>query len=333
MLKWDQVVGNPAVVKLLRRHPIPPSALFVGPEGVGKKTIALTAAARGQCRGSEQDAPCGTCPPCVRAAAGNHPDIRLYQPDGLNIKIEAIRELNREAQYRPFEGKRRFFIVDQAERMTEAAANSLLKTLEEPAESSCIVLVTSIPERLLPTIRSRCQMVRFSGISRQELIDHLEGAFDPSEARLRAAMSRGSLGAALSLDLEQLSKDADLLSEFLDDWCRRPSFEALFDWCESAPLRGDVKKRDRVQALLERLQALAEDLYYLLAGTPERLTHIDLRDRLEPVATRVSLNWVTEFLYHVAQARSEADRYINPLMCFERPWYQSWESTLECCKS
>jgi len=145
-------VGNQRLVEILRRGRLPGASLFTGPEGVGKKTLALSLSALANCKEGSEDELCGTCSSCVKEAAGHHPDIRLFQPHKNLIKIDTMRELNREVRFRPFEGRLRCFIIDQAETLTEEAANCILKTLEEPPDTSRIILISSFPHRLLPNL-------------------------------------------------------------------------------------------------------------------------------------------------------------------------------------
>ena len=157
--------GNERLTSLLRKGSLPQSSIFAGPEGVGKKTLALLLAALANCKGKipGQDDICSKCSSCIKALSGNHPDIYVYSSissdgtPGTSIKIEDMRNLRKEAHYRPFEGLLRFFIIDEAEKMTEEAANCILKVLEEPPSTTRIILVTAYPGQLLPTILSRCR--------------------------------------------------------------------------------------------------------------------------------------------------------------------------------
>jgi DNA polymerase III subunit delta' len=317
------IVGNNELVALLSRRGLPQSSLFAGPDGVGKKTLALALARLAQCKNESEDQACGRCSSCVKAASGNHPDIMLVEPVTGAIRIETMRRLSLEAQYRPFQGAKRFFIVDQAERMTEEASNSILKTLEEPPSTSHIVLVTAYPERLLSTIRSRCQIFSFHSLSRQEIEDYLTFNQIAGDRTLRAAFAGGSIGSALALDLESMIADRDRMLDLLTQWRRAESFETIYTRCEREPLRSDLKSRERVARYLEVLQNLAEDLYYLQVSTPERVVNRDRLQQLQDLSESLSLDWLRGFIYHVVQSRWEVDRYVNSLMCFDTLWLKS----------
>ena len=308
------------MVEILRRGRLPGASLFTGPEGVGKKTLALSLSALANCKEGSEDELCGTCSSCVKEAAGHHPDIRLFQPHKNLIKIDTMRELNREVQFRPFEGRLRCFIIDQAETLNEEAANCILKTLEEPPDTSRIILISSFPQRLLPTIRSRCQAFPFHPLGREEILRYLENHLTEDHPEMRASLAEGSIAAALTLDLEETLGQRDRMLELLTSWCRQESFEALYTQCEQLPLRSELKTREGVRRYLNLLQRIGEDLYFLQVDTPERIVNQDRLDDLQKLSEGVELNWVREFLYHVDRARWDIDHYVNPLMCFETLW-------------
>ena len=323
-MKFEDLLGNEVVLDLLRSGRLPQASVFCGPEGIGKKTSALLLAALANCKAPSGNDLCGRCASCFKAQGGNHPDIRLYQPEGASdsIKIEAMREMSREAQYRPFEGKLRFFIIDEAEKMNEAAANSILKTLEEPPETSRLILISSAPQRLLATIRSRCQLFRFQPLTRKQIVDALNRQGHQEEAGRRASFAEGSLGQALSLDLGQAAADRDHVLGLLASWRKHSSFLRLFEACEKEPMRSDLKKRDRVKQFLHQLQILAQDLYFLQVGSDGRVANQDRLADLQELAQGIELDWISRFLYHVAEAQRDLGRYVSPLMCFETLWLQ-----------
>jgi len=333
-MRLRDFVGNQQMVEILRRGQLPQASLFTGPEGVGKKTLALSLAAMANCKGDTEDDLCGTCSSCVKESAGHHPDIRLFEPHKNVIHIgedsrdpNTMRELNREVQFRPFEGRLRFFIIDQAETMTEKAANCILKTLEEPPETSRIILITSFPHRLLPTIRSRCQAFPFHPLGREEILPYLEDHLTEDHLEMRASLAEGSIAVALGLALEETLEQRDRMLEVLTSWCGQESFEALYSQCEQLPLRSELKTREGVRRYLNLLQRLGEDLYFLQVDTPERIVNQDRLDDLQKLSEGVELNWVREFLYHVDRARWDIDHYVNPLMCFETLWLMSSRDT------
>jgi DNA polymerase-3 subunit delta' len=213
------VVGQTVVLTALHtaieRGRLPHALLFTGPEGVGKATTALLLAQAVNCAAAGPSDACGECPSCSRIARGIHPDVLWVAPDPKIIRIGQItprpgsplpplRTVTQFLGYTPYEGNRRVVVIDGAHAMQAPAQNALLKTLEEPPASALLILVTHAPGVLLPTVLSRCQSLRFARVGQDAVRQYLEERLDqpPEEARLRAALTAGSIGNALTLDLD-----------------------------------------------------------------------------------------------------------------------------------
>ncbi len=342
-MRISELVGNEVLIRLLSKATLPQTSLFTGPSGIGKKTAAVCLAALANCHSPMGGDLCGVCSSCSKVESGNHPDVTVVDARWIEsfleqrkkrfnpqvIPIDVAREIVRQAQYRPYEGKLRVFIVDSAEKLNEPAANALLKTLEEPPESSRLILVTAYPNRLLPTILSRCQTFAFHPLRRREILAHLEGMMEPGRARLLANFADGSIGSALSLDLEATLQDRDLLLDLLSDWIEHRSFANLHFALERDPFRRELKSRERALAFLDQLQILCQDIYFLLVGTPQRLICEDRADQLRALADAVSLDWLENFLYHLTEARRDIEGYVNTLLCFETLWLKSQPENAE----
>lgn len=318
------IFGNRKLIGLLRRGQLPQSSLFTGPDGVGKKTVALLLAGLANCKHAADHDLCGECSSCTKARAGNHPDIQLFVAEQQKISIESMRRLSREAQYRPYEGKLRFFVIDEAEKLSEEAANSILKTLEEPPETTRIILVSAYPQRLLPTILSRCQVFPFQTLDKGEIVDHLERRRELDQVELRARFSEGSLGLAIGLDIGETLARRDLMLKFMISFIQSPSFESVFRLCETKPLSLELKKREQVTGYLKLLQTLCYDVYFLLVNREKRIVNLDCVEALRSISRAVSLEEIRDLLYHIAEAQRDVDRFVNPLMCFETLWL-SWQ--------
>ena len=154
-----------------------------------------------------------------------------------------MRSLRKEAHYRPFEGYLRFFIIDEAEKMTEEAANCILKVLEEPPSTTKIILVTSFPGQLLPTILSRCQTFRFRPLPPESIIRLLKHNTDLDQVELRAAFAGGSFGRALNLDVDAIREKRDSVLGLLIAFLKEQSFTSVFKTCQEEPLRKIIKNR------------------------------------------------------------------------------------------
>ena len=263
----------------LRRGHLPGALLLSGPEGVGKRTVALAAARSLVCSTRSGEA-CDACPPCHRSAKGLHPDLFVLEPEGTSIKIEPVRNLVREILARPFEGPARAFIVDDAHLLTEQAQNALLKSLEEPPATSHVMLLTSAPQALLTTIRSRCQSVRFGGLPASLIEGYLRERQDlaPEEARLRAALADGSLSTALAFEAGTYTALRDGLLDLLERLPRLDTIERM----QAAEALAD---HDDVGESLTALRTLLRDVAALRAGSPPAsLLNADVVARLEALA-------------------------------------------------
>ncbi|GMU91644.1 MAG: hypothetical protein AMXMBFR4_07020 [Candidatus Hydrogenedentota bacterium] len=198
----DQEVAVRLLRNLILRNRIPNGLLFWGPGGVGKRSAALELAKAINCRQSKADA-CGRCLSCRKIAHGNHPDIKQLAPSGKTrlIAKKDIEEINEFAALRPFESEWRIFILHDAERMNLPAQNHFLKTLEEPPGRSLFILMSEYPRMLLPTIRSRCQLIRFRALRRETVSELLQNQRDlPDEvADSVAVLAEGQMSRALDL--------------------------------------------------------------------------------------------------------------------------------------
>lgn len=226
-MPFSDIVGQEEPIGRIRRAltagRTPHAYLFAGPEGVGKRTTALALAKALNCAGADGDQAggddfCGRCASCEKIERGSHPDVIITEPaESKVIKIARVRELQRGFQYGAFEGRYRVAIIDGAEQMNISSANALLKTLEEPPAGAMIVLVTAALDRLLPTVVSRCQSLRFGSIPLEELHKVLtdKAGMDRERAALVAALSDGSLGRAL-----QFGESREFLEEIRPRWLR-----------------------------------------------------------------------------------------------------------------
>ncbi len=160
--------------KSIKHGRIAHAYLFEGDKGTGKHELSLWLAKRLFCTDVQEEAPCGKCSNCVRIAQGEHPDVIQLEPDGQMIKVDQIRQLQEEFSKSGFESRLKIFILSQADKMNNSAANSLLKFLEEPVGNFLAILETESLGRILPTIQSRCQIIHFSPLSKEKLQEKLQ---------------------------------------------------------------------------------------------------------------------------------------------------------------
>lgn len=314
------LTGNRAVrdrlTKMIVGGRIPPSMLFTGPPGVGKRLAALNLAKALNCTGeAEPGDACDQCPACLRIDRDEFADVRTVRPEGTGgqVKAEAVRQVVSESPFRPFEGKKRVYLFEEADRMNPTAANSLLKTLEEPPPWTLLVLITSQEAGILPTLLSRCQKIRFLPLSADEVMKILltRHGVDPEAARLAAAISGGSVSRALAFqgeDLEGLRHEALRLAQVLVD--ERPSPAKLLRRADA------LSKHPRLADVLRLLLALLRDVTARMSGVP--VFQSDLDSELGSLASRASLACWLEAYLAAEQALHDIDvRYANKRITLE----------------
>lgn len=271
-MSFARVRGHERPLRLLRRvlaaGRLPHALLFSGPEGVGKRLAALELARALNCAVGDppgtRDA-CGACSSCRMAGGEAHPDILLLEPEGRWLKIAQVREAERHAALTPYAGRRRVIIVDGAEAMTLEAANAFLKTLEEPPGGAVIILVSAAPATLPPTVRSRCQEVRFGPLPDAVVVELLEAdGLGPGEARRAAALAGGSVGVA-SLWVKHFppEKQDRLLR---GTWASLASPARALAWAKQ--LHDEYRERSRRELLPWALQILGTWARDLAVGAP-----------------------------------------------------------------
>ena len=266
------------------RGAVPQSLLFSGPDGVGKRQVALALASTLNCATPPA---CGECGACGKIARGVHPDVLLVEPgDSGSIKIEDIRDAIGRAMYRPFEGRRRVTIIDTADAMVAHAQDALLKTLEEPPPGSIFVLITSRPDALLPTIRSRSYQLRFGRLSEADVAAVLRerDGWSEADARAAAALADGSVAAALDARSEDAVETRDAAAALLKGVAAARSAPARL---EQARELAERPERDELARRLRAAASMLRDMQLLTAGADERLlANADLRDELAALSGR-----------------------------------------------
>lgn len=306
---FKNLIGNEQVKQTLSRllssNRVSNSLLFAGDEGVGKRQFALELTKAFVCKDPSNYQACGTCAACRRADVfafptsdkgddyervffSKHPDIGMVIPFKRNVRIDAIRDLEREANFRPYEAQARFFIIDDAEKMQDAAANALLKTLEEPPSTTYIFLITSRPDSLLPTIRSRCQTIRFAPVGADEIEKFLidEKAFTFDEARLAARLSRGSIGRAVSINVAQFRTERERMLGVVRNAIQTGDRAALLRVSEEI---NDAKNKERFEQNIDILESLIHDVWTLgVSGDAARVSNSDVADELSKLAANAA---------------------------------------------
>lgn len=306
---FENFTGNRPVIEALEQviaqDRIPHTLLFHGSEGIGKATLArrFGAALLGGEEMIEQDdlslphnvdllADREKWPAHDRAEdpmlVATHPDFVTFPPDGplRQISIQQMRLLKERGQFKPLKGNRRVFLIDQLDRANEQAANSVLKTLEEPPEHLILVLTAANVYDLLPTIRSRAVPFHLAPLSTGEMREFV-GARGLDDAERRVALANGSPGAAISIDLEVYDRRREAMMALLGAASGRDPFAA---WARHAE-KVAAARSEKLEPYLRVLYLLLEDLLLLREGG-QQIHNPDLRDTLEEMARTVTFEWL-----------------------------------------
>jgi DNA polymerase-3 subunit delta' len=333
------IVGHRRVLSLLSRaisnETLPPALLFSGPAGVGKRRTAAAVSRVINCLTPVTDAvvppvhegdtplplprdACGTCAACRRIERGVHPDVIVIEPgDTGTIKIEPVRDVIDRAAFRPFEARRRVVILDEADAMQAPAQSALLKTLEEPPSASSFLLVSSLADALLPTVRSRCPRIRFAPLSPQEVAFALvrDHEYTREDASAVATDCDGSIGRAIAsqaADLIDARESAHRLLEQsarVSDPVRR--IEAVKDFMGSKT--AGAAEREKLSACLRVLASLLRDVSVLVEGGDARvLANPDSRRELDAIARAFDSRRTTRAYQAVDEALLAVDRNVSP---------------------
>ena len=290
--------------------------IFSGPEGIGKKMVAKLIAGQLNCIG-QVDRPCGSCSACLKIQEETHPDLHIIQNGQLQIKIEDIRGILREANFRPYEGAVKVFIIDNAHKLNSEAANSLLKVLEEPPKDVLIILVTHKPQNIIKTVLSRCKEIKFSPLIRGQLETVLMNnyALDKTTAHFLAYYAEGRLGLALKL------KDTPLLRE------KNKIFDSFI--LSSKPLDHFMmnQSKEQVQVCLNILASWFRDIYLLKAGLSDKeVIHLDRHSDLLKLIPRFSFRQLDEIMATLAESSFYLEKNINSKLLLHNLGAQLWKA-------
>ena len=301
-MAFDNILGHDrpkqTLDKALRSGRMPNSYLFYGQESIGKKFTAIEVCKALNCETLSPVNSCDKCPSCLKIEKRIHPDLFILEPKKSSptareaiLKIDEIRELQKKLLYLPYEGNTKVAIINDAECMNPQAANSFLKTLEEPPTKTLIILIASNPHQLLPTIVSRCQGIRFYPLPNEAIkkiiCHHLEtetGESQPEEIELRSRRSMGQVSHALEEDLLKTSQDREELIRLISIVSFK-RMDQVFLWTKAK-----AKQTERIQLILDELTRILRDVA-LIKIDPETSVVInkDLTQQLKILALQKTM--------------------------------------------
>ncbi len=340
------VIGHERAIAMLRRSirdgMLSHAYLFTGPQGTGKRTLAIAFAMTLNCEAgdpsieSSPDLPCGLCSSCQRILHNTHPDVvevsletqanALAQSSGKGkvaapkeLKIDTIREMQANVGLRPYVGRWKVYIIGDADRLNEEAANCMLKTLEEPPQHTILVLLASSEDAVLPTISSRCIQVPLRALSRTRVKESLQqswGVEDGDKAELLAALSGGRLGYAVGLlgDGSALDSRRSALQELA-----LLSKATVSDRMEAAAryAKQFTEARSALYTMLDTWEAWWRDVLVVGARAEELTANIDQSQAVASSANRNTPGQAAAAIRLIAESRQQLMENVNPRLALE----------------
>ncbi|MGM0426782.1 MAG: DNA polymerase III subunit delta' [Thermodesulfobacteriota bacterium] len=322
----DQSSAKDFLKSVISRKRIPHGYLFTGIPGIGKTSTAKALTVALNCHDPVDFDGCGRCPVCHQIRGGNFPDFLSIKPEGQNIRIEQVRELDRKLSFPPVTGRYRVSVIHEAVRMTGEAANAFLKTLEEPPPQNILVLTTTEPFDLLPTIVSRCQRVAFQPLPVAQMADWLvtEKRMEKKQAAILSRASEGSLGVALKmLESDFLKKRGEWLAslrklftsskaEVLD--MAVTSTEGKNRWGLRSSDTGETGLMD----MLDTWETWFRDLLLIrVGGSQQLIVNRDFMDQLKSLAANFEIEGLIKALFALDRALNDLRRMRNPALVME----------------
>jgi len=318
---WN-TIGHDSVVGLLRRSldegRLAHAYMITGPRHLGKMALAVDLAMAVNCTGPER--PCGECTQCDRVSRGLHTDVKVVGVEkGVKIAIDQVREMQREISLAPFEGASRVVIFDESERLSEEAANGLLKTLEEPPDRVLTLLLASDTGAMAPTLWSRCQLLELKRVSGATIVDALirnHGAEAPLADQI-ARIARGRPGWAFRAAsdpeiLESLSSKLEELEEIVaggieERFAHAAGIASAFD-------------KDRVAGRrdLDMWLDWWRDLMLVKAGTPEFMIHVSRLEIMRAAAAKLTIGQIARAIAALGETASFMERNVNSRLALEQ---------------
>jgi len=317
-MNFNTIQGHDKTKRILKRAVktgrLSHAYLFSGLEGIGKRLTAIALSKILLCPSHGLD-PCGTCSACIQVEKGNHPDLMMISPtEKKTIPIESIRTLKQELSRKSFASGYKVCLIDDAETMTIAAENSLLKTLEEPPPDSIIILISAQPYRLLPTVLSRCQHIKFQPlpISTASALIRKKMNVDEETDSLLVSLTGGSPGKALQLN-------ADYVKKLRDSWIKyseassHASGEDIFNLAEDF-----CRDKDTLDLRLNLLRLWYRDMIlYKVYGSSEKLLNSDKTEEIVLQSASWSLKKLLNALFCIEDYSQTLDYNVNHQLAVE----------------
>ena len=313
---FKDIKGQAQAIKILQKEiatsSISGAYLFTGPAGVGKTLTALTFTKALNCKKEKMDS-CDECSSCRKIEHHNHPDVRMIVPENDSIKIEQIRNLKREISYKLYEGRKKVWIIEEADKFGLAAANSILKILEEPPPQTVLILTSQIKEGLLPTILSRCEVIRFFPLPLPEIEKMIAQQLPQGSDKIRilAKLARGRVEEALHLIKKE--NTLEIREELLNALRKNMNIEEIF---RLAAQWANYKGKE-LQRFFDMVLFWFRDILILGQGGEKWLINYDKVEELAREKDKYSVKEIKKIMETIEKARYYLKSNVNQKLVLE----------------
>ncbi|MDP9751512.1 DNA polymerase III subunit delta' [Thermoanaerobacter pentosaceus] len=312
-----RIYGHETVLNIFKnvisQNKISNAYLLVGEKGLGKRFMAEYFAIMVNCK-KETEKPCFKCSSCLKLMDKNHPDVFFIEPEENSIKVDTIRYITNEINIRPYEANKKIFIIDQADKMTVSAQNAFLKTLEEPPLYGLFILIASQQQKLLPTIISRCNIVRFGKESKNTIKNYLicEQNIPEKEAEVLAHIADGNFDQANKLtDNEYLNFRKETIQE-IEKILTIRGFEVIeeFEFFD--------KNKDNIEEILKIMLYYVRDLLiYKVTKDASFIKNIDFLNKIQQMESQLTINKLNNIINKIEQFNSQINSNVNYQLAVE----------------
>lgn len=322
MMNWSEIaevqpLASRIITNSIKKDRISHAYLLHGARGTGKEAIAQLIAKNLFCEKLAGVEPCNQCNACRRIASGNHPDVHWVEPEGKSIKIEQIRNLQKEFSYSGMESTRKVYVIKGAETLTVNAANRILKFLEEPSKQTTAIMLTENSHAILPTIRSRCQIIDLQPLNIVQFERKLvENGLSESTAKLMGALTNNLDDAIARSNDEWFATARKIVVQLIEMFADNPQDVYLFihnHWVVH------FKERNEQEEGLDLLLLGFKDvLYYHIGNESEMVFFTNQEQLLEKAALSFSQEELLTYLNAIMQAKRKLKQNVNPTLVMEQ---------------
>ncbi|WNQ11653.1 DNA polymerase III subunit delta' [Paenibacillus aurantius] len=317
-MSFDTIAGQEQAKRFLRNglrnNKLSHAYIFSGPSGSGRKRMAAKLAQAVYCLEREDDA-CGQCIECRKVEHGNHPDFYWVEPDGASIKIEQIRELQKGFSYKSTDSKRKIYVLNEADKMTVQAANSLLKFLEEPQSDIMAILITENAHALLPTIQSRAQGIPFVPMDPKVMAARLqEDGLSVTLVLPAVQLAAGMKAARELVEAPWFAEARNVVVQLARETLTR--FPAALLTVQQKVIKTDLA--ERVPALLDLWILWFKDMIHLQVGNQDNVVYIDQRDELARLALSKEAKFWVGGIEKIVEAQKRLRFHANAQLALEK---------------